>query len=40
MTRPALFKELRYRKYLKLDNTPYKYYLNKLFKVVDTKYLR
>lgn len=39
-TRPKMFKELRYWRYLKLDNKPYKHYLNKLFKVVDTKYLR
>lgn len=40
MTRPKLFKELRYLKYLKLDNKPYKHYLDKFFKIVDTKYLR
>lgn len=40
MSRVKLFKELKYRSYLKLNNEPYASYLNKLFVLVDTSYMR
>lgn len=40
MSRPALFKELRYRNFLKLNNMPYASYLNKLFVVENTSFMK
>ena len=40
ISRQKLFKELRYRDFLKLNNKPYKQYLDKLFVVIDVKFLK